>query len=426
MNIEFAFIVFPLIFMALGFPIYLVLLSASAIIVVLFQDIPIEAIHQAMYGSVDKSALIAIPFFIFAGEIMVRGGLSIRIINWALALTRGGRGSLGIATVGASTLFGAISGSSPATVASIGKIVHEPLCRSGYGQRFSSGLITSAGAISIVIPPSIGMILYGIMAEQSIPDLFMAGILPGLLMAAMMAIYITFYARKAKTKDSAHMESSGLWKVTKEGIWAIGMPVIILGGIYLGLFSPTESAGVACCYAVFVTTCIYRELTFAEVWESAINAGYFTAQVLIIVACAGVFSWLLTINGIPQALVNWFSGWGLSAWGMLLVINIFLLLVGCVLDTASAILVLTPLLVPIVQAFGMDLVHFGIVMTVNLAIGMFTPPFGLNIFVSQAVLKVPVSIIYRGLVPFIGVNILALIAITYIPSISLFLVWFAG
>jgi C4-dicarboxylate transporter DctM subunit len=213
-------------------------------------------------------------------------------------------------------------------------------------------------------------------------------------------------------------------EASREGIWALGMPFIILGGIYAGIFSPTEAAGVSCVYAIFVTKFIYRDISWSGLWDVAVSSMYLTAQVLIIVAAAGVFSWLLTVSGIPQSLVKWIDAFNLSPWMVLLVINILLLIVGCVLDPSSAILILTPLLLPIVKAIGVDLVHFGIIMTVNLSIGMFTPPFGLNIFIAQALFKVPLSRIYPGLVPFIAINIVALGLVTYIPEISLFLTRF--
>jgi C4-dicarboxylate transporter DctM subunit len=213
-------------------------------------------------------------------------------------------------------------------------------------------------------------------------------------------------------------------RATKDGIWALGMPFIILGGIYAGVFSPTEAAGVSCVYAIVVTKFIYRDITWKGIWDVAVSSMYLTSQVLIIVAAAGVFSWLLTVSGIPQSMVQWIDSLNLSPWMILLAINILLLIVGCVLDPSSAILVLTPLLLPIVSAIGVDLIHFGIIMTVNLSIGMFTPPFGLNIFIAQALFKVPLKTIYPGLVPFIIINIMALMLVTYIPEISLYLTQF--
>lgn len=411
----------PVILLLLGFPIFVILLATAAIVLYVFQPVPMTAMHINMFGSVDKFALMAVPFFIFAGELMGHGGISKRIVNWVLSIIGGLRGSLPLTAVGTCTVFGAISGSSPATVAAVGRLLYDPMRNAGYNERFTSGLICSAGAIAVVIPPSISMILYGASAEQSVALLFVAGIIPGLLMAGMMAGYIYIFAARRGIADGEKFSWGRFAMTSKAGIWALGTPVIILGGIYAGVFSPTESAGVACVYAIFVTRFIYGDITWKGIWDVSVNSMYLTAQVLIIVAAAGVFSMLLTISGIPQSAAAAIDKMDLSPWMILLVVNLLLLFVGCLLDPGSAILVLTPLLVPIMKVAGIDLIHFGIIMTVNLAIGMFTPPFGLNIFVTQALFKVPLSSIYPGLVPFIIINILSLGVITYVPELSLFL-----
>jgi C4-dicarboxylate transporter DctM subunit len=411
----------PVILLVLGFPIFVILLATAAIILIIFAPVPPMALHINMFGSVDKFALMAVPFFIFAGEIMGHGGISKRIVAWVLSIIGGVRGSLALTTVGTCTVFGAISGSSPATVAAVGRLLYDPLRNAGYNEKFSSGLLASSGAIAIVIPPSISMILYGASAEQSVALLFVAGVIPGLVMAALMAAYIYAFALRTGIREASGFSFAQFLTASKEGVWALGTPFIILGGIYAGIFSPTESAGVACVYAIIVTRFIYGDISWKGIWDVSVNSMYLTAQVLIIVAAAGVFSQLLTISGIPQDAVAAIQDMNMQPWMVLLVINIFLLFVGCLLDPGSAILVLTPLLAPIAMAMGVDLIHFGIIMTVNLAIGMFTPPFGLNIFVTQALFKAPLSSIYPGLVPFILVNLVALVIITYIPELSLFL-----
>ncbi len=411
----------PVILLVLGFPIFVILLATAAIILMIFAPVPPMAMHINMFGSVDKFALMAVPFFIFAGEIMGHGGISKRIVAWVLSIIGGVRGSLALTTVGTCTVFGAISGSSPATVAAVGRLLYNPLRNAGYNEKFSSGLLASSGAIAIVIPPSISMILYGASAEQSVALLFVAGVIPGLVMAALMAAYIYAFALRTGIREASGFSFAQFLTASKEGVWALGTPFIILGGIYAGIFSPTESAGVACVYAIIVTRFIYGDISWKGIWDVSVNSMYLTAQVLIIVAAAGVFSQLLTISGIPQDAVAAIQDMNMQPWMVLLVINIFLLFVGCLLDPGSAILVLTPLLAPIAMAIGVDLIHFGIIMTVNLAIGMFTPPFGLNIFVTQALFKAPLSSIYPGLVPFIIVNLIALAIITYIPELSLFL-----
>jgi C4-dicarboxylate transporter DctM subunit len=420
--IEILLALVPIIMMLLGFPVFILLLATCAIVVIVFLDLPLPILHQTAFGAVDKMALLAVPFFIFAGEIMVRGGMSRRIIDWVLAISGGKKGGLGLTTVGSTTLFGAISGSSPATVATIGRLMNEPLIHAGYGEKFSAGLLTSSGAIAVVVPPSISFILYGVAAEQPIDKLFLAGLFPGLLMALLMGCFTFFSIWKKDVKESSSISGRSVFLCTKDAAWAIGMPVIILGGIYLGVFSPTESAGVACVYAILVTLFVYKELNMKELWDSAISSAYLTAQVMIIVASSGVFAWLLTIRGIPQLLASSLGASEMPTWLLLIILNLFLLVVGCVLDTASSILVLTPILVPLVKIMGVDLIHFGVIMTVNLAIGMFTPPFGLNIFVAQAIFKMPLRDIYTGLLPFIAVNIVALAFVTYFPALSLALV----
>ena len=423
---EWVMVLMPVGLLILGFPIFIILLATSAIILLFFMEIPLTAVHQVMFGSVDKFALMAVPFFIFAGELMGMGGISQRIISWVMSVIGGMRGSLPLTTVGTCTIFGAISGSSPATVAAVGRLMYPPLREKGYNEKFSTGVLTSSGAIAIVIPPSISMILYGASAEQSVSHLFIAGIFPGLLMSLMMGGYIYWYAARRDIREGQPFKLREFLRASKSGVWALGTPVIILGGIYAGVFSPTEAAGIACVYAIIVTKFIYGDISWRGIWDVSVNSMYLTAQVLIIVAGAGVFSWLLTVSGIPQAAVAAIQALDVPPWVILMIINVFLLIVGCLLDPGSAILVLTPLLAPIAAAIGVDLVHFGVIMTVNLAIGMFTPPFGLNIFVAQALFKAPLKSIYPGLVPFIVINILALGIVTYVPELSLYLLKFLG
>jgi C4-dicarboxylate transporter DctM subunit len=416
----------PIALMLMGFPIFTVLFAAASAAMIYVLDMPIGLIQTELFGSVDNYNLIAVPFFIYAGAIMTQGGISERLVNWVLSIMGGLRGALGLATVGACTIFGAISGSSPATVAAIGGMLYPSLRQKGYPESVASGLLTSSGAIAGIIPPSIGMILYGVAAEESIRYLFIGGILPGLLIAFLMAGYIYWTARRLDIREGGKFSMAELGRTTRVGGWALGMPVIILGGIYSGVFSPTEAAGVACLYSMIVTILIYRDLTLAGLWRVSIESVTLTAQVLIIVGAATLFSRLLTIAGVPQALVSFIQDQQLSPFMIMLAINILLLAVGCVLDPASAILVLAPILKPVVVAAGFDPVHFGIIMTVNLSIGMFTPPFGLNIFVTQAMFKVPLATLYRGLLPLIGINVLALAIITAWPGLTLALVRLLG
>jgi len=412
----------PVLLLALGTPVFVVFLAGAAVTIAFVLPTPPIALHQVMFGGLDAYALLAVPFFIFAGELMGAGGIADRLVAWVLALIGRLPGSLGVATVGACTAVGAISGSSAAAVAAVGKVLHPKLIRDGYPPAKAVGLIASSGSIDIVIPPSIAMILYGAASEQSIPKLFVAGVLPGLLIALMMALYVVAWASRHELAPSAAFRWSVFLTASREAVWALLMPLFIFAGIYLGWFSPTEAGGFACLYAMVVAVLVYRTMSWRDVLSAATRSAMLTAQILVIVATAGVFSWLLTVQGIPQALTAWIAALELSPVGFLLAINIVLLIVGCFLDPTSAILVLTPLLLPVVTHLGIDPIHFGIVMTVNLAIGMFTPPFGLNIFVAQSVLRVPLETIYRGVLPFVGVQIAALLVITYWPALSLVLV----
>ena len=417
-----AVVVLPIVLLLLGLPIFTILMASAAVAMIWVMDLPIGLIQTTLFGSINNYNLIAVPFFILAGAIMTEGGISGRLVAWVLSILGGVRGSLGLTTVGACTAFGAISGSSPATVAAIGGMLYPSLREKGYPESVASALLTASGAIAGIIPPSIAMILYGVAAEESVRFLFIGGILPGLLTAFLMGLYIYFTARRLGIREGGTFSAKQVVSATRRGGWALGTPLIILGGIYTGVFSPTEAAGVACLYAIVVTLLIYRDLSLSGLWKATTQSVYLTAQVLIIVGAATLMARILTIAEVPQTVVAWIEALKLAPWMVMLIINLLLLAVGCVLDPASAVLVLAPILKPVVVAAGIDPVHFGVVMTVNLSIGMFTPPFGLNIFVTQALFKVPLPVLYRGLVPVIGVNLLALAIISYWPELTLVLV----
>lgn len=411
----------PIAMLLLGFPILVILLVTAAVALHFFTPIPTLAIHQVMFGTLDSFSLLAIPFFIFAAEMMSRGGIARRLVDWTRCLLGRSKASLPLTTVGSMAMFGSISGSAPATIAAVGRITVEPMLRAGYDRRYVSGLIASEGVIANVIPPSVAIIVYGAVAEQSIVKLFAAGFLPGLLFACAFWVYVWAIARRSSVDVGERFELSRFFEATREAAWALGMPVVILGGIYSGVFSPTEAAGVAAAYSILVAVFIYREVKPAEILAVAGQAAYLTAQIMLIIAAAGVFSWLMTTLGVAAWIGDFFSNADLRPWLLLLLINILLLIVGCFLDTVSAILLLTPILLPIAVAAGVDPIHFGIVITTNLSIGMFTPPFGVNIFIVQSVFRQPVSVIYAGIWPFIFLSVAVLLLITFVPEISLFL-----
>jgi len=418
--VSFALGVLPVVLLLLGFPIFIVLLAAVTVALVFYMNLPLAALHQNLFGGVNAFALLAVPYFIYAGELMGRGSVAHRLVDFVQAGVGSVRGSLGVTTVGTSAIFGAISGASAAAVATIGKVMYPAMRKAGYPDTFSAGLVTAVGAIDIIIPPSIPMIVYGMAASESVPRLYAAGVIPGLLIAGLIAVYVVWFAQRRGIGAGEAFDLRVFLRATGRGVWALGAPFIILGGIYGGVFSPTEAAAVACVYAAFVTCFIYRELGWRDVLEAAGNTVMFTGQVLIIVACASVFAWLLTVNQVPETMVRWLQALNVPTWALLLAVNVGLLLVGCFLDPLSAILMLSPLLVPIMKAAGVDTVHFGIIFMVNLAIGLFHPPFGINIFIAQSVLKIELGVLYRGIIPFLLLYLIALGLITYVPIISLF------
>jgi C4-dicarboxylate transporter, DctM subunit len=412
----------PVVGLILGFPIFLILLITSIVAVLtVARDIPTDAIQTYMFGSLDNFPLLAVPFFVLAGEIMAQGGIARRIIAMVMAIVGGVRGSLAVTTVAASELFGAMSHTAVGTVVAMGRMIYPALQEGGYNDRFAVGLIASSGAIAVVIPPSIAMILYAVSAEQSAVQLFTAGILPSLLIGVIDAAFVMTYARLKGVPlgIKAHWET--IWKTTKEASWSIGSLAVIFGGIYGGVFTPTEAAGVAVVYSLFVTMFIYREVDLARCWQILLSAAFLISQILLIVTSAGIYSWLLTTSGIPQQIVAAIDALQMSKWELLLILNLGLLLAGSFLEPPAAILILTPLLLPIVLAVGVNAIHFGIIMAVNLSLGMYTPPFGLNLFSSQAIFNAPLSRIYLGVLPFLLINFLALMIITYVPSISMVL-----
>jgi C4-dicarboxylate transporter DctM subunit len=412
----------PAILMMLGFPIFAVLVLTSLAAIVFVADVPTTTIPTYMFGSLDNFPLLAVPYFVLAGEIMAQGGIARRVVAWVVSIIGGIRGSLAVTTVASSELFGAMAHTSVGTVVAVGRLLYPSLKRNGYNERFSVGLLASSGAVAVIIPPSISMILYSMTAQQSALLLFTAGILPSLLIGFVDAGYVFFYSRIKMVPLMARARWVNIWETTKEASWAIGTIVVIFGGIYGGVFTPTEAAGVAVIYSLFVTTVIYRELDLADLWRVVVSSAFLISQILIIVAAAGVYSWLLTTSGIPQQIVGGIEALQMRPWETLLLINVGLLIAGSFLEPPAAILILTPLLLPITTAAGVDPIHFGIIMAVNLSIGLYTPPFGLNLFASHAIFDIDIAQVYRGVMPFVLINFVTLLVITYVPSISMILV----
>ncbi len=376
-------------------------------------------IIEDMWIALDKEVLLSIPLFLLVGAIMGRGEIARRLIDVMREMTGALPGGMAVATILTCAVFAAISGSSAVTLIAVGSIAYPSLIREGYARRFSLGALATGGTLGVIIPPSIPMILYGIATETSIVDLFTAGIIPGLVLVALLSGYTLAVNRKlARTGFSL----SRLLRALRAGIWAMLLPVILLGGIYSGYFSPTESAAVALGYAVVIEMFVHREIRLADLREVAIDTAAMMGSLFPILAIALSINLLLTTHQVPAALTAWMSGMITSKFTFLIVINILLLLVGMVMDMVSAILILAPILLVLGRAYGIDPVHLGIIMTVNLEIGLLTPPVGMNLIVAMTALREDFGLIVRGVLPFIAVMLVGLALITFVPQLSLFLV----
>ena len=379
-------------------------------------------VAQSMITGVDSFPIMAVPLFVLAGELMGGGGISKRLLNVFNEFFGRITGGLAIVTVVVCMFFAAISGSGPATVAAVGSMVYPTLIEKGYSKPFSLALIASAGAIGVIIPPSIPMVMYGVSTGTSITSLFMGGFLPGILIGLALIFWCYFYCKKKGWKGE---QSKFSWlralKTVWEAKWALINPVIILGGIYAGIFTPTEAAGVAAVYALIVGVFVYKELDWKGLLKLLENSCITTATIMVILGCASAFTKVLTIEQIPAMVTEAMLAITSSKFVILLLITILLLIVGCVMDTTPAILVLAPILLPVVESFGVHPVHFGIAMVVNLAIGFLTPPLGVNLFVAARVGNEKVDTVIKGIVPFIIVMVACLLLITYFEDISMLL-----
>lgn len=410
------------VFLFSGAPVYIAMSLASVMALSFFTPIPMEVVAQRMFSGIDKFSLMAVPFFILAANVMKGGGISKRILNLASTLVGHLTGGLAMAVVISCMFFGAVSGSSPATVVAIGGLMLPELLKGGYSEKFSLGLITSSPAVAVIIPPSIGMIVYGTVTGVSVGDLFIGGVGPGIVWGVVFMVYCYYIAKKHKVPVQKKASLKEVMVAFKEATWALGVPFIIIGGIYGGIFTPTESAVVASVYAIFVALFIYRQLDFKGLLNESIDAAVGTAQVMILLAAASIFSWILTRQQIPQALAEGLIAITNSKVTILFMMNIILLIAGMFIDPASSTTILAPLFFPLAISYGIDPVHLGIIMVVNGAIGMFTPPFGLNLFVATGVAKEPVSKIISGIIPFVVLSLITMAIVTYVPQVTMFLV----
>lgn len=403
-------------------PIFISLSGAVAITFAMFNDIDLVIILQRMFAGVNKFALMSIPMFVLAANIMGEGGISKRIINLANVFVGHIPGGLGMTVIVASLFFGAISGSAPATVIAIGALMYPALKEKGYSEDYSTGVITASGSLGVIIPPSVTMIVYGTVTGASVGTLFIAGFGAGIMYAITYMVYTLIYAmRHPEIKREKRSTWKEKWTAIKDSIWGMGIPIIILGGIYTGIFTPTESACVAVVYAILVALLVYKEMTIKDVIECVKKSALTTIQVMILLAAASVFAWILTSEGITVAIANTVLEMSSDKNVILMLMNIVLLVAGMFIDGSSIITIIGPLFFPIAMSVGIDAIHLGIVMVVNTAIGMFTPPFGLNLFVGSSITKQPIMKVAKGAMPFILLSLIALLLITYIPDISLWL-----
>lgn len=405
----------------LGAPVFVALTLSCVIAILGFSDYPVMIVAQRLVGGIDKFSLMAIPLFIFAANVMKTGGIAKRILNWAQTMVGAQKGGMAVTTEIACMFFGAVSGSSPATVIAIGGLTYPKMIEKGYPRDFTTGLITSSGSVALLIPPSITAIVYGSVTGASVGALFMGGLTAGIVYGLCFIAYIMWYARKHNIPADPKVTAREKWKATKEAAWALGVPVIILGGIYTGIFTPTEAAGISAVYALIVSFFVYKEMTIKQLIESCISSAGSTAQTMILLASASVFGWVLTIGQVPQHLSSMIVNANLSSVGFLLVTNVLMLIEGMFIDGSSAVVITAPLLYSAAVALGIDPIHLGVIMVANASIGMFTPPFGLNLFVAQPVTGNSMATIFKGVFPFIAISLVALALITYIPSISLLL-----
>ncbi|GHV33422.1 C4-dicarboxylate ABC transporter permease [Synergistales bacterium] len=409
----FVFIFFAMpVFAALGF--------APLISVAFFQpNLNLMVIAQRLFGGIDKFSLMSVPFFILAANVMKNGGIARRILEWAQVFVGHLTAGIALTTEVACMFFGAVSGSSPATVVAIGGLMYPALEKGGYDMNFSTGLITSSGSVALLIPPSISAIIYGAVTGESVGALFMAGIGAGVLYGALYLLYCLWYARKNKIPRDRKATWNERWKATKSAAWALGIPVIIMGGIYFGVFTPTEASGISAVYAILIAMFIYKEMDFKGLIKTCVDSAETTAQVMMLLAAASAFGWVLTIGRVPQALADWLIGGNVDKYTFLFFVNIILVIAGMFIDGSSAIVILAPLFYPLAMKLGINSIHLGVIMVANAAIGMFTPPFGLNLFVAQPLTGKKMGDIIKGVIPFVVISLAALMIITYWPPLSL-------
>lgn len=397
-------------------------LGFSSLLSLWYSGMSIEVLAPTIYASINKFSLLAIPFFILAGLIMEKAGISKRLVKFIEVLVGGIRGGLAVATVIVAVIFAAISGSGPATVAAIGVILIPAMIAKGYTPGMSGALLSAAGSIGVIIPPSIAFIVYASLVQVSVAEIFIAGVIPGLIMAVGLIICSYFMIRNNdKITSSEGYPLKEKLNAFKEAVWGLLAPVIILGGIYTGVFTPTESAGVAVVYGLFVGIFIYKEIKFNELIEVLVDSAVSTAVVMFIVSFATVFAWLLTTSMLANDIASNILSVSENTIIVLLMLNILFLIAGFFLDTISAYFILIPVVLPIATTLNIDPIHLGVFLTVNLAVGQFTPPVGVNLYVAANIGHIPLPALLKNIIPFIIVSFITVLLLTYVPWFSLWL-----
>lgn len=417
-----AIIAATVVIMALGFEMLLVLgIPTLAIKEVFYGRLPDVVFVQKLLGGINHSTLLAIPFFLFAAQLMASGQITRRLMGLVSAMLGHTRGGIGHTVIGGSMAFGSVSGSAPATVAALGGMVYPELRKSGYSEKFSLGLIVSSAETALLIPPSITFIVYGWMTGTSVAQLFAGGLAIGVVLALIFAALVMVHAARQNVTARPRVP----WKQRLDALfaagWALGMPVIILGGIYSGTFTPTEAAAVSVVYAIFVEGVVYRELGFRKLVDICEASAISTAVIFILLAFGGVLSFFVTLAHVPTAISSFLAAIDAGPILFLLILNVCFLIAGMFIDPNSALLILVPPLFPVATSLGIDPVHLGMIVTLNISLGMITPPFGLDLFVASSTLDKPVTKIIAGVWPFVAANLIALLIVTYIPQISLFI-----
>lgn len=389
-------------------------------------QVPIESVALKLFTGIEKFEIMAIPFFILAGNFLTHGGVARRMINFATSMVGHFHGGLGLAGVLACALFAAVSGSSPATVVAIGAILLPAMLKQGFPARFGAGVITTSGALGILIPPSIVMVMYSVSTNTSVGQLFMAGVVPGIILATMLGITTWYRAKKFNYPRLEKASWKERWRTFRESVWGLFLIIVVIGGIYSGMFTPTEAAAMSAVYAFIVAVFVYKDMKIKDVPKVLLSSANMSAMLLYIITNAVLFSFLMTHENIPQQMAAWMMDTGLGVITFLLVVNILLLLAGNVMEPSSIVLIMAPLLFPIAMKLGIDPVHFGIIMTVNMEVGMCHPPVGLNLYVASGITKMGITELTIAVWPWLLTMLVFLLMVTYIPFLSLAFPRFLG